>query len=205
MGNFLADAVMDGVTAVLQTADLQVMCEDAPASYAEATTDKGSGGKALGEIAVTSGNFSSANGDVSGRKTSIVEKTPVTVDVTGVFDHAALVDDGGSVLLAVSPLAHVPITAVNQGTKTFTVTGDVSAICVAGKVVSVRGSTGNDGIYVVASSSYGAPSTAVVVQEAIPNATGDGNMIHGAQSVTAGNTCTINAHDVCERTDPAPW
>jgi hypothetical protein len=195
------DSVMDAALDVIETADGLSLCEDMPASYAEATTAKGSGGKKLGDD--SPGAFTQANGDVSGRKTTMAAVAGVAVDVTGAWDYIALTKAAGSVLVAALPLSNAPITAIDQGTKTITVTGDVSAVCIEGKVVTVRDSTGNDGVYIVVSSSYGAPSTAVVVEEALASATADGILIYGAQSVTSGNTATVNETKVDEIRDPA--
>lgn len=65
------------------------------------------------------------------------------------------------------------ITAVNQGTKTFTVTGDASAL-VFGQLVSVVGSTGNNRGYTVISATFGGVSTDIVVSQTIPSAVADG-------------------------------
>jgi len=62
------------------------------------------------------------------------------------------------------------ITAVNQGTKTFTVSPDPTSILVDGDSVTIVGSTGNDGTYTVASRD----ATHIVVTEAVPSATADG-------------------------------
>lgn len=65
------------------------------------------------------------------------------------------------------------ITAVNQGAKTFTVTGDASAFAMNDSLL-VLGSTGNDGGYTIVSAVFGAGSTVITVVEAIPSATADG-------------------------------
>lgn len=66
------------------------------------------------------------------------------------------------------------ITAVNTGSKTFTVTGDVSNKYLPGMKIEVIGSTSNDGIYTVISATYGVGTTAIVVSESIPTGTVDG-------------------------------
>lgn len=72
-----------------------------------------------------------------------------------------------------------PINAVNQGTPSFTVTGDASAL-VATNTFKVTGSTGNDGTYTVVTAVYGAPNTVITVVEAIPSATADGNIAYAS-------------------------
>jgi hypothetical protein len=66
------------------------------------------------------------------------------------------------------------IIGVNQGAKTFTVAGDKTSECVLRARMRVTRSTGNDGEYIIVSSSYGAPNTTITVNEAIPDATVDG-------------------------------
>lgn len=72
--------------------------------------------------------------------------------------------------------ADVNITAVNQGTKTFTIAGDYSKKIQVGDEVTVSGSTGNDGDYTAVSATFSSPNTDVVVEEAIPDGTADGTM-----------------------------
>lgn len=194
MAKFVADEVLDAALDKIATADQLVLCEDEPTSYADATTDKGSGGMALGECAVDGGDFANDDGDVSGRKVTVAQQTGVTVDVSGDFDHVALVDDGANLLLLVTMLANAEITAVNQGTDVFTIDGDHTSEIEAGDRVTVRGSTGNDGGYTVVSVALNGSDTDVEVA-LIAHATADGVMIYGAQAVTAGNTVTVNAFD----------
>lgn len=77
-----------------------------------------------------------------------------------------------------TPTAYA-ITDVIQGSKTFKFLLDATEYFLTGDTIEVTGSTGNDGTYTVASSSFGAGKTSVVVNEAIPNATADGNILHG--------------------------
>jgi hypothetical protein len=73
--------------------------------------------------------------------------------------------------------ASANISAVNQGTKKLTIEGDQSANISAGDTILVHNSTGNDGYYsVVSVTVVGGPSTEIVVNEAIPDATADGKV-----------------------------
>lgn len=67
---------------------------------------------------------------------------------------------------------------VNQGTKTFTISGDgdLSAQFPDDGYFTITGSTGNDGAYQIASTGYGAPNFTVVVTQAIPDDTVDGTI-----------------------------
>lgn len=116
MAKFLADSVLEnGFQKIIDEADQMVVCASQPSNYSDATTDSGSGGNALGEVAVTSGDFTKADGDVSGRKATVAQKS-VTIDVTGTADHVALVDDGASVLLAVTTMSSASVTASESRT-----------------------------------------------------------------------------------------
>lgn len=195
MGKYVNDAVLDAALDKIATADQLVICEDAPTTYAEATTHKGAGGKALGEIAVDAADFTKSDGDASGRKVTVAQQASIPVDVSGAWDHVALVDDGLSLLLLVTMLANSAIAAVDQTGDIFTIEGDHTAEIEAGDTVTVRGSTGNDGVYNVDSVALNGSNTDVGVTADIPDATADGLMIYGAQSVTSGNTVTVNAFD----------
>lgn len=75
---------------------------------------------------------------------------------------------------SVSTLNTNAITAVNQGLKRFSV--GASIVLVAGDVIMVDGSTGNDGLYTVVSCTTGATSL-IFVKEPIVDATVDGNVV----------------------------
>jgi hypothetical protein len=77
-----------------------------------------------------------------------------------------------------------PITVVNTGTKTFTVAvptglgGQLVLTIPNGSTITVSGSTGNNGSYTVSSTSVPTTTTvAIVVVEAVPDGTADGNII----------------------------
>ncbi|GAH74281.1 unnamed protein product, partial [marine sediment metagenome] len=71
-------------------------------------------------------------------------------------------------------------------------TGDIAV----DDTVTVRGSTGNDGVYTVASVSLNGSDTDVEVDEVISSEVADGWMIYGAQAITSAGTVTVNAFDV---------
>jgi hypothetical protein len=68
------------------------------------------------------------------------------------------------------------IVAVDVGTKTFSISGDLTTEFYAGVVLEVYGSTGNDGSYTIDSSVYNDPNTDIVIVETIPDATVDGKI-----------------------------
>jgi len=72
------------------------------------------------------------------------------------------------------------VITVNQGTKTFTVSGDHVAEISTFATVTISGSTGNDGTYTVVSATLNVGDTDVVVSETIPDPTADGVMSWGS-------------------------
>jgi len=70
------------------------------------------------------------------------------------------------------------IDAVSTGSKTFTISddGDLSSSFPDGRVISVHGSTGNDGSYTVASTVFSSPDFIITVVETIASAVADGTM-----------------------------
>ncbi len=66
-----------------------------------------------------------------------------------------------------------PIVGVNIGTFKFTVTGDATGL-IAGDMIIITGSTGNDGTYTVIGSVFSSPNTEVEVFEVISSAVADG-------------------------------
>lgn len=68
------------------------------------------------------------------------------------------------------------ITALNQGTKTFTISGDKSGTFKVGDTFTILGSTGNDATYTVTAISYSNPNTLITVNEAIPSVTANGKI-----------------------------
>lgn len=78
--------------------------------------------------------------------------------------------------VAMDNTAKYAITAVNAGTKTFTISGDHAADFAYSQNIYINGSTGNDKGYHVVSATYGAPNTAVVVSEVVPSAVADGDI-----------------------------
>lgn len=68
------------------------------------------------------------------------------------------------------------VTVVDQGTKTFTVAGDQSGIYATDDIIVIEDSTDIDGYYTVSSVGTGGGNTTIVVTEAIPGSTADGNI-----------------------------
>jgi dipeptidyl aminopeptidase/acylaminoacyl peptidase len=103
MAKKVHDDVLDGAWNIIKNNCNKItVCEGEPASFAEANTAKGSGGKALADTTATGTDFTLANGDASGRKVTVAAKDGVAVDDTGNADHIALLDTSNSRLLYVT-------------------------------------------------------------------------------------------------------
>lgn len=108
MAKLTPDNVIDpALQEVPDNVDQVVVCNGQPSSYADATTDSGSGGNALGEATVGPADFTGpADGDTSGRKITFDGATGIDVDVSATADHVAFVDDDNSTLLLVTTISN---------------------------------------------------------------------------------------------------
>ncbi len=107
MGKYVADAVLDGALNVIKSnCTRQTVCSAQPTTYAE-----GNATYALADVTMSSTDFTNANGDSSGRKTTVAAKTGVTVDVSGTVTHAALLNVSGTELQYVTTTASQAVAA----------------------------------------------------------------------------------------------
>lgn len=112
MGKSVHDTVLDGAFDILDQADLMTVCTSEPTTFAEATTNVGSGGFKLADVPMTPNtDFTKADGDTSGRKVTVAAKSAVPIDVSGTALHLALTKSGGSVLLYVTTVTSQALTA----------------------------------------------------------------------------------------------
>lgn len=83
----------------------------------------------------------------------------------------------------VTPKLQYAITGLDQGTKTFTISGNhataIDAEISAGDNVRINGSTGNDDLYTFVSATDNGANTDIVVSEAISDVTVDGSIFIG--------------------------
>ncbi len=101
------DDVLDGALDIIKNnANLMTACSSEPTTRTEAITTY-----ALADVAMTGTDFTHANGDTSGRKTTVGAKSTVTVDATGTATHLALVD--GTRLLYVITCTSQALTSGN--------------------------------------------------------------------------------------------
>ena len=114
---------------------------------------------------------------------------------TDVDDKATLEGDKAIAILQEVATVQVAITGVTvaggAGVNFFTIATDLTTKFVKGITFVISGSTGNDGTYTVVSSSFGA-ATDIVVEEAIADATVDGDIDYSA------NFAKYEANDIGE-------
>ena len=129
MPNFTADQVFDAALQHLEdNAELFVLLNGQPASYAEANavhagvaTDR-----RLASVAIDAADFTQANGDASGRKSTLAAQTVNGEHTAGgevIATYWAILDVTGTTLLAYGPLqSSVGITnGVTQDVNAFDV------------------------------------------------------------------------------------
>lgn len=105
---------------------------------------------------------------------------------------------------AVFPLVAYPITGVDTGTEQFVIAGDQTDRILVDDVLSVIDSTGNDGEYTVASTSYaaGPDETTITVNEDITDATVDGKVLH--DEIADETPVTLSHDDAADRDAAIP-
>ena len=110
MAKIVHDDVLDGALNIVKNnANLMIVCSQQPTTRAEAVTTY-----ALADVAVSSTDFTIADGDTSGRKLTVAQKENVTVDTSGNATHVALVD--ATRLLYVTTCTTQSLTAGNTVT-----------------------------------------------------------------------------------------
>lgn len=110
MAKYANDGLMDAGLAYLAECDLLTVCSAQPTTYTEAVTTY-----ALADIALTPGNgngdYTFANGDVSGRKVTIAQQANVDIDSSGTATHVALTKSADTTLRFVTTCTSQALTA----------------------------------------------------------------------------------------------
>ncbi len=107
MAKSVHNDILDAAFAVVDQSNLQIACSAEPTTRTEAVTTY-----ALADVAMTvDTDYTKADGDTSGRKVTMAQKTGVTVDTTGTATHVALVD--GTRLLYVTTCTSQAVTSGN--------------------------------------------------------------------------------------------
>ena len=107
MAKSVHDDVLDGALNILKNnATRLTVCSAEPTTYTE-----GNATYALADVTIDSTDFAHANGDVSGRKTTVGAQSSVTIDTSGTATHVALLDVANSKLLYVTTCTSQPLTS----------------------------------------------------------------------------------------------
>lgn len=115
MAKFVPDATIDAMLAVIANAvDRIDICSTQPTTYTEATSTYSLGNVAL-TLGAGNGDWTLANGDVSGRKLTMAQQTGVSIGTGGSAQHIAGTD-GTSVLWFVTTCTSQTVTAGNTAT-----------------------------------------------------------------------------------------
>jgi hypothetical protein len=109
MAKFTDDSVLDAALAEVATATRMVVTSAQPANFA------GIAAVALADVTLTAGlgngDFTSANGDTSGRKVTVSAQASIPVDASGDATHICL--DDGTTLLQVTTCTSQALTSGN--------------------------------------------------------------------------------------------
>lgn len=107
MAKSIPDSILDGMlNTIRNNATRMDACSQQPTTYTQATSTY-----SLADVTMTApGDYTLANGDTSGRKITVAQKTGVTIDSTGDCDHVALTD-GTSTLYAVTTCTSTSLTS----------------------------------------------------------------------------------------------
>ena len=102
MAKKVDNSVIDAAHTERATGTVQRVCAGEPTDVADAVS------KTLASRGVTGGNFTIADGDVSGRKSTIDQATDISVSATGTADHVSI--DDGTTLLEVTTCTSLSLT-----------------------------------------------------------------------------------------------
>lgn len=109
MAKFTDDSVLDAALAKIATATRMVVTSAQPANFA------GIAAVALADATLTAGagngDYTLANGDVSGRKLTVGAQSAIPVDASGTATHVCL--DDGTTLLQVTTCTSQALTSGN--------------------------------------------------------------------------------------------
>lgn len=86
MAKLMTDAMIDGGLDKTATCTTLAVCAGQPTSYADIAT------RTLASVTIDSGDFTKANGDTSGRKTTVGQQSSVSITASGTADHVAIKD-----------------------------------------------------------------------------------------------------------------
>jgi hypothetical protein len=106
MAKWTSDEVADAALDYLATATKEVVCSAQPTTYAEAVTTY-----MLAEVVIDGSDFTQANGDTSGRKTTVAQQSAVSITNSGTATHVATVITASSALIDVTTCTSQALTS----------------------------------------------------------------------------------------------
>lgn len=109
MPKTVPDAGIDGELDYIALATVQHVCSTlgSTPSYAEIVA------ASLASVTMSSGDFTKADGDTSGRKLTVAAKTGVSVTASGTANHIALVTSSGTVVRCTTTCTSQALTSGN--------------------------------------------------------------------------------------------
>lgn len=110
------DTVLDGLLDIVaNNGNKMTVCSTQPTTYAQAnaTYELASASMSTG---AGNGDYTEANGDVSGRKLTMTQKSNLTIDNSGTALFIAIIDTTHSVLLVVTSCTSQALTSGNTVT-----------------------------------------------------------------------------------------
>lgn len=116
MAVYANDLIMDAALDYIASNGSRIcVCSSEPNTYAHARATTGA---MLAEttVAITSGEYTLANGDTSGRKVSTPQKADMTIAASGVADHVAIVSTGLTALISITLCTTQQLTTGNTVT-----------------------------------------------------------------------------------------
>lgn len=105
------DLVMDAALDFIATATRLTVCSSQPTTYTEANATF-----ALADVTIDGSDFTKANGDTSGRKTTVGAQTGVLIDTSGTALYVALLRVSDSTLIYVTTCTSQALTANGSNT-----------------------------------------------------------------------------------------
>lgn len=106
MAKFTNDLIMDAALDFISAnAARLVVLSTQPANYAAVAA------ATLAEAAISSADFTKADGDSSGRKTTVGQQSDLDIDVSGTATHVGVIDDSNSRILDITTCTSQALTA----------------------------------------------------------------------------------------------
>ena len=103
MAKYINDGVMDAALDTVAGGNAMHVCAGQPVDRADAIS------KSLATVPLTGGDFTKANGDVSGRKVTVPQKSAISITSSGTADHVAIIN--GTILLLATTCTNQALTS----------------------------------------------------------------------------------------------